>query len=85
VSAAGLPENSTKTFVAELLAQNKTALPDIPGVSPSIIGSGVDALLDTYSKGFRNVWISAVPFIAIATISMFFYFNSQFLSIDEMI
>jgi hypothetical protein len=39
-------------------------------VNPEIIGAGVDALLDTYSKGFRNVWISAIPFIAIATISM---------------
>lgn len=71
MSTAGLPEDSINIFVKDLLAQNKTALPNIPGANPDIIGAGVDALLDTYSKGFRNVWISAIPFIAIATISMF--------------
>jgi hypothetical protein len=78
VSAAGLPTDSINSFVTDLLAQNKTALPSIPGVNPDVIGAGVDALLDTYSTGFRNVWVSAVPFIVLATIGMLLFSDSLF-------
>jgi hypothetical protein len=51
-----------------LTLQNRTGLATIPGVTPEIIGAGADALLDTYTSGFRNVWVSAVGFVGLAAI-----------------
>jgi hypothetical protein len=68
---AGLPASSIPDFVKNLLGQNTTALGAVPGVNPSIIGAGADALLDTYTIGFRNVWVSAIGFIVLAAIGKF--------------
>jgi hypothetical protein len=68
---AGLPSASIPAFVTNLLGQNTTGLGAVTGISPSIIGAGADALLDTYATGFRNVWVSAIGFIVIAAVGMF--------------
>ena len=65
---AGLSANSVGQFVTTLLGGNTTALALVSGVSPSIITAGVDAELDTYMSGFRNVWVSAVAFVSLAAI-----------------
>lgn len=67
-TAAGLPATSIEQFVPAIIGQNKTGLATIPGATPSIIGVGVDALLNTYVTGFRNVWASAIAFIVLAAI-----------------
>lgn len=72
VGAAGLPSSSVPEFVADLLGQNTTGLAEVPGVMPDIVNAGVGALLDTYTKGFRNVWASAAAFVTLATIGMFY-------------
>ncbi|KAF4634266.1 hypothetical protein G7Y89_g3844 [Cudoniella acicularis] len=72
---AGLPTSSVAEFVTDLLSQNTTGLPEVPGVTPDIIGAGVNALLDTYTQGFRNVWASAAAFIALAAIASVFLFD----------
>ena len=72
VGAAGLPLSSVPEFVADLLGQNTTGLAEVPGVTPDIVNAGVGALLDTYTKGFRNVWASAAAFVTLATIGMFY-------------
>lgn len=71
VVGAGLPESSVEQFVTALAAQNDTALALVPGVTPQIMGVGAEALLDTYATGFRNIWASAVGFVALAAIGMF--------------
>lgn len=68
---AGLPAESIPDFVMNLASQNQAALAQVPGVTPPIIGAGVGALMDTYAEGFRNVWVSAVAFVAIAAVGMF--------------
>jgi MFS family permease len=65
---AGLPPASVPAFVGALAGQNDTALAQVPGVTPAIIGAGVGALLDTYSSGFRYVWVAAGAFTAIAAV-----------------
>jgi hypothetical protein len=68
---AGLPVTSIKDFVTNLLSQNATGLPLVPGITPDIIQAGAGALLDTYTTGFRNVWVTAVAFTVLALIGMF--------------
>jgi hypothetical protein len=67
---AGLPAESVAQFIGGLAGQNDTLLMSTPGVNGAIIGAGAGALLDTYSKAFRNVWITAIPFVAIAAIGI---------------
>jgi hypothetical protein len=64
----GLPASSIPEFITDLVAQNSTALLLVPGISPEIIGAGAGALLDTYAASFKNVWITAVTFVALAAI-----------------
>lgn len=70
VTKAGLPTASVEPFVIRLLGQNITGLPSIPGATSAIISAGVDARLDTFVTGFRNVWVSALCFIVLAAIGM---------------
>jgi hypothetical protein len=65
---AGLPANSVGQFVTNLLGQNSTGLAQVPGVTPAIISAGDNAQLDTYTSGFRNVWITATAFVVLAAI-----------------
>lgn len=65
---AGLPETSVTGFISALTSENQTALALVPGATPQIIDAGVGALSDTYSTAFRNVWLSAVGFVALAAI-----------------
>jgi hypothetical protein len=69
---AGLPASSVTQFVGGLAGQNTTLLMSTPGVTPAIIGAGAGALLETYSKSFRSVWITAIPFVALAALGMSF-------------
>ncbi|KAH6683933.1 major facilitator superfamily domain-containing protein [Halenospora varia] len=76
-TAAGLPATSIEQFVPAIIGQNKTGLATIPGATPSIIGVGVDALLNTYVTGFRNVWASAIAFIVLAAIASLFLIDPR--------
>lgn len=53
------------------MAQNQTAVANVPGVTPAIIAAATEAILDTYAVAFRYVWISAIPFLVFAVIGMF--------------
>jgi hypothetical protein len=80
-SLAGLPTNSIPQFVKDIITQNTTGVANIPGVSSSIISAGVDAVLDTYAIGFRDVWITAIPFIVLAAMGTFnSSYSPQFLT-----
>lgn len=67
----GLPPSSVGPFIGALTAHDDAALVKIPGVTPPIIGAGSEALLETFSKAFRHVWIAAACFVALAAISEF--------------
>jgi hypothetical protein len=77
---SGLPVTSIVPFVTDLLGQNTTGLASVPGVTPAIIGAGIDALLDTYTTGFRYVWVSALAFTVLATIGMYYIEHLCFLT-----
>jgi MFS family permease len=85
VIPAGLPQSSVPGFIENLAGQNNTGLALVPGVNPQIIGAGVGALLDTYSDGFRYVWVAAGAFTAIAVVGEFLFFPSQRNSIADLI
>lgn len=72
---AGLPPDSVGRFIGDLVNHNQTDLALIPGVTPQIIGAGVSALLDTFTQGFRNVWVTGLAFCALAGISSIFLFD----------
>jgi hypothetical protein len=69
---AGLPITSVPAFVGALASNNATALPHIPGVTPLVIGSGVNALKHAFADGLRAVFVIAAPFGALACIACFF-------------
>jgi hypothetical protein len=69
---AGLPGTSVPAFVGALASNNATAIPHIPGVTPLVIGSGVNALKHAFADGIRAVFMIAAPFSAVACIACFF-------------
>jgi hypothetical protein len=69
---AGLPPASVPAFVGALASNNVTALPHIPGVTPLVIGAGVNALKQALADGIRAVFMIAAPFGAVACIACFF-------------
>ncbi|KAK3360441.1 major facilitator superfamily domain-containing protein [Lasiosphaeria hispida] len=64
----GLPLSSLGPFIGALTAHDNESLFQIPGVTPQIVGAGADALLATFSTGFKHVWITAACFVAFAAI-----------------
>lgn len=69
--SAGLPPSSVPQFVRDIIVQNVTDLATCPGITPNILDAGNGALLDTYTTGFRNVWVTALAFCVLAGICMF--------------
>lgn len=68
---AGLPASSVDDFVEYIVAQNKSAVASVPGATPAIITAGTSAVLDTYTVAFRYVWLSAIPFLVVATVGTY--------------
>ncbi|KAK3373148.1 major facilitator superfamily domain-containing protein [Lasiosphaeria ovina] len=69
VMPLGLPVNSTGPFIGALVNhQDAAALFRLPGVTPQIAGAGAEALLGTFSTGFRHVWIAASAVVAFAAV-----------------
>lgn len=66
--AAGLPSSSVKQFVTYITSHDNTGISIIPGVNDKIVAAGTKALLETYVQAFRYVWLSAIPFLAVAAI-----------------
>jgi hypothetical protein len=64
----GLPEASLGPFLAAFASGDNMSLGKIKGVSPAIIDAAVIAQKDVYSVAFRNIWITAGSFTALALI-----------------
>ena len=69
---AGLPATSIKAFIGALTTNDKAALAQIPGVSPSIIEAALVALKQAFADSLRVVYIIAVPFGTVACILCLF-------------
>lgn len=69
---AGLPPTSVPSFVEALAGNMPTALLQVPGVNPSIIGAGVIALKQALADSIRVVFIIAASFGALACILCYF-------------
>ncbi|KAH8653570.1 putative siderophore iron transporter [Xylariales sp. PMI_506] len=68
---AGLPPTSVPAFVQALAESDTSTLALIPGITPSIIASGVAALGQAFADSIRIVWIIAAPFGALACLLCF--------------
>lgn len=55
----GLPPPSVGAFIGAIMAHDDAALAQIEGVTPAIIGAGVQAMKGAYLKSFEKVWIAA--------------------------
>ncbi|KAJ2897395.1 PEP5 [Zalerion maritima] len=68
----GLPATSLGDFITYLTNQQTDQLATVEGVTPDIIHAGVDALLESYTVGFRFVWIAAGCFTVVAAVAAVF-------------
>jgi hypothetical protein len=50
---AGLPPTSLEPFLGALAQGNVAVLQTVPGVSPTIIGVGIQTLTDAYAQAFK--------------------------------
>lgn len=68
----GLPPTSLKPLIEALATSNQTAVAEVPGVTPEMIGAGVHGLKLAYQASFRGVWIFAAAFSAAAFVASCF-------------
>ncbi|KAE9363866.1 MFS general substrate transporter [Stipitochalara longipes BDJ] len=69
----GLAPVNIEAFITALANNDESALMTIPGVTPQIIGAGVQALKTAFAGSFREVWITAAALAAVATIASCFF------------
>lgn len=50
------------------MSQDQAGAATVPGATETIVTAGATAVMDTYTQAFRYVWLSAIPFLAIAAI-----------------
>ncbi|KPI35263.1 uncharacterized protein AB675_3769 [Cyphellophora attinorum] len=70
--AMGLPPTSLAALIGNLVAGNYTALAQVPGVTPEIIGAASEILLESYKFGLRNGWAFTAAASAIAVVCCLF-------------
>ncbi|KAK5069235.1 hypothetical protein LTR64_008610 [Lithohypha guttulata] len=73
----GLPPPELERFIGALASNNQTALIQIEGATPQIIGAGVHALQIAYLASFRGVWIAAAVFAGVTVIASCFIVNPK--------
>ncbi|KAL8279780.1 hypothetical protein RQP46_007875 [Phenoliferia psychrophenolica] len=64
--AAGLPEASIPAFIKAVIAGSPAGFAKIPGISPTIIASGVTAYKAAFAHSFSFVWYFVLPFVILA-------------------
>ncbi|KAK5049302.1 hypothetical protein LTR84_004231 [Exophiala bonariae] len=70
--AAGLPPSSLPTFIEALVNNDSAALPNITGVTSSIIAAGVTGLKQAFADSIRVVYVIAAPFGLVASVACLF-------------
>jgi hypothetical protein len=64
----GFPSSELATLIPAVVSSNQTALQAIPGATPQIIAAAQSGLVEAYFAGFRNAWIAAACFCAVAVV-----------------
>lgn len=59
---AGLPPASVEPFIMAVEAQNMAAIERIPGVSPTIVQTGIASLTQAYGQAFKITWLATISF-----------------------
>ncbi|KIX04881.1 uncharacterized protein Z518_05752 [Rhinocladiella mackenziei CBS 650.93] len=73
----GFPAQELGTFIADLTSGNIVDLQSIPGITPEIIAAGSHAFSEAYALAFKNTWICAACFCALALIASCFVRNAR--------
>ncbi|KAK4944541.1 hypothetical protein LTR10_015975 [Elasticomyces elasticus] len=73
----GLPKSSLVTLIPAVVASNATALQNVPGATPEIIAAAQGGLIEAFSIGFRNAWIAAASFVAVAVVGSLFLMDDS--------
>jgi hypothetical protein len=66
----GLPSSSVGLLLGGFLSGNATALAEVPGISPEIIGAATDASRNAYAAAYRLAWSSIIPFVVLGLVSV---------------
>ncbi|KAF7190192.1 Trichothecene efflux pump TRI12 [Pseudocercospora fuligena] len=66
---AGLPVTSVEPFLTAVQAQSSAAIAKVPGVSPTIIETGITALTQAYAQSFKITWLATISFGGLAVIA----------------
>ena len=75
VAEAGLAVPEIPAFIEALVAQNTTAILEVPGVSTTIIVDALLAVDASYVQGFRLVYLISIGFGGAAIVSCLFLGN----------
>ncbi|KAF6824041.1 siderophore iron transporter [Colletotrichum musicola] len=77
VVPAGFNPKNLGGLIGGLTTHNNELLASLPGITPEILAKAGIALLDTYVVAFRNVWIAAACFVAVAVVAAAFLFDPK--------
>ncbi|KEF56795.1 uncharacterized protein A1O9_06985, partial [Exophiala aquamarina CBS 119918] len=72
VVPAGLPVSSVEDFILALTSGSLSAIETVPGTTPEIIATGVDALGGVYSSAFRLIYLVGMAFGLLACLGACF-------------
>lgn len=64
----GLPPSSLGMLIGALTSGDEASLAHVPGATPQIIGAAGQGLVSAYGVGFRNCYIAACCFTAVAVV-----------------
>ncbi|KAF6826676.1 siderophore iron transporter [Colletotrichum plurivorum] len=77
VVPAGFNPENLGGLIGGLTTHDNELLASLPGITPEILAKAGTALLDTYVVAFRNVWIAAACFVAVAVVAAAFLFDPK--------
>jgi hypothetical protein len=75
VLKAGLPVASISTFLEAVAAQNTTALAEVKGITPPILLVAQQAIRESYTEGFKLIYLVSIAFGGAAVIASLFLGN----------
>ena len=72
VVEAGLPLAQVSDLIGALVAQNTTALGEIPGITSAILLAAEGAYQESYVEGFKRVYLVSIAFGGAAVVASLF-------------
>lgn len=63
---AGLPPTSAQALILAIMTRNTDQIAKIPGVTPQVLAAAAAATKSGYSKSFKYVWYSLIPFAVVS-------------------